>query len=134
MTVQTLLDGECAHASCRGACPRALRTQLAEMLRSRGWDGQGLENAVLAMSELASNAQDHAKGPYQVRVSCDEVQCEIVISDFGPSGRAWQGRDRGRGLMLLEAISQETGSRRSAAGSEHWCLIELEAPSMPPAP
>ncbi|MFE7313122.1 ATP-binding protein [Streptomyces sp. NPDC057555] len=59
------------------------RTALICALDQFGFEGEGLDDAVLAASELVANALEHAPGPYEMRLRCTaaELICEVVDRD-----------------------------------------------------
>ncbi|MFI9080802.1 ATP-binding protein [Streptomyces sioyaensis] len=101
------------------AVPR-VRTALRCALDQLGYDGEALDDAVLAVSELAANAIEHAPGPYEVRLrfTADRLTCEVADTDpqiptgpvltavapYGPAPKC-----RGGGLDALLAVLSERG-------------------------
>ncbi|UZJ33488.1 ATP-binding protein [Streptomyces endophytica] len=94
------------------------RTALRCALDQLGYGGETLDDAVLAVSELASNALEHAPGPYEVRLrfTASGLICEVAdrapqlpaVPAFPATGpfevdpsRRGGGRD-----ALLKAISE----------------------------
>ncbi|QZL08746.1 ATP-binding protein (plasmid) [Streptomyces sp. BHT-5-2] len=64
------------------ALPRA-RATLRCALVQLGHGGEPLEDAVLAVSELAANALEHAPGPYEMRLrfTASGLICEVADRD-----------------------------------------------------
>jgi anti-sigma regulatory factor (Ser/Thr protein kinase) len=91
---------------------RAMRLQLRPFLDTTGLPGHDLDDLVLAASEAAANAVEHARlsdRPYfDVLTEVGEDRAGILIQDHGrwrpPSG----GGDRGRGLYLMGRLSDAT--------------------------
>lgn len=87
-----------------------------------------LERAALVVSELATNAIEHADGqPYHVEVRSDgRVQATIVVvndaAGGGPPPPGEWGPDhplavRGRGLAIVETLAEDVHVRRTASGA-----------------
>ncbi len=59
------------------------RTALRCSLDQLGYGGEALDDAVLAVSELATNALEHAPGPYEMRLRFTLIglTCEVVDAD-----------------------------------------------------
>ncbi|WP_252396088.1 ATP-binding protein [Streptantibioticus parmotrematis] len=84
---------------------------------------------VLVCSELATNAVEHAQRPFRVRVTADDAGCLVEVSDadpapprFGETARA--DAERGRGLLLVAALSHATGHRPEPDGGKTvWARI-----------
>lgn len=60
--------------------PARARAVLGYVLGGLGYDGEGVSDAVLAVSELVANAVEHAVGPYELRLrrTASDVICEVV--------------------------------------------------------
>ncbi|MFJ9619089.1 ATP-binding protein [Streptomyces noursei] len=69
--------GDTPHAVFRA------RTALHCALDQLGYDGEALDDAVLAASELVANALEHAPGPYEMRLRRVRagMVCEVVDRD-----------------------------------------------------
>ena len=95
------------------------------------------ETAQLLVSELATNAVMHTTGGFEVRVTFDSGLLTAVIRDRGRTGAeveaAQGGVDplsvHGRGLQLVEALSDRWGSQRDALGSTVWFVLDARAAS-----
>lgn len=63
--------------------PAHARTALRCALRQLGYDGEAIDDAVLAVSEFVANAIEHAVGPYEMRLrrTAAEVLCEVQDHD-----------------------------------------------------
>jgi serine/threonine-protein kinase RsbW len=115
---------------------RAVRAWLARLI-----DGfADASNAVLACSELASNAIMHSRsgqpgGLFTVRACVDHVAIRIEIID---QGGPWTGLTRqyddemddagqsGRGLTIIAAIASSWGIRGDQEGRTAWCEIKTK--------
>ncbi|MFE1176787.1 ATP-binding protein [Streptomyces sp. NPDC058773] len=108
---------------------RIIRTELAR------WGlTEHVEIAELLVSELVTNALQHAWGPIQLRMShslvnrtlrCDIADgCPAAPPADRPPARA--DEDHGRGLHLVDQLSNRWGARHTAAGKTVW--FELRTP------
>ncbi|MER5646649.1 ATP-binding protein [Streptosporangium sp. NPDC002524] len=109
--------------------PRARRLvcgQLAEW----GIDEQG-ETARLLVSELVTNALRHAWGPIRLAVSCGEETLRCEVNDANPVLPRVRDIDEdeegGRGMYLLDVLSDRWGSERTLLGKVSW--FELSVPA-----
>src|SRR5215211_33998 len=110
---------------CRSSTLAPLRRMLRHWLASVGASRAELEDIVVAVSEAATNAIEHAYGPieasYRVegRLSADRVV--VTLTDSG-SWRERRGAERGRGTHLMRELMDAFEVRRSGAGT----VVELE--------
>jgi serine/threonine-protein kinase RsbW len=107
----------------------------------RGSNQASLEDAaLLCVSELVANAAQHTPSTYCViRVTAAPGDILIEVTDEGidlPSLGSLQplpGRDHGRGLHIIEALSQEWGVRRDPDdGKSVWVRISGTSAGPPP--
>ena len=100
-----------------------LRRTLERWLVEAGADEVEVYEVVVACSEAATNAIEHAYGPgeaaFEVRCDFDPEDgvATIVVRDHG-HWRSARGRDRGRGLQLAEGLMDQVLVRTSEAGTE----------------
>ena len=122
-----------------------LRRWLASLLP----DGHALDDLVLVATELASNAICHTAsgqgGRFAVEVTLCRSVVRIGVTDDGGTGRPRVIEDpaseRGRGLLLVRALSVRTGMCRTGPGRLVWADIRWDAgapaaaqPDAPAAP
>jgi two-component sensor histidine kinase len=82
----------------------------------------------LCVSELVTNALDHAPPPYELRVGrdCGRLRVEVadasarppVLRPLLPTAR------RGRGIFLVERIATQWGVEPTSAGKTVWAEFE----------
>ncbi|MEU5125408.1 ATP-binding protein [Streptomyces mobaraensis] len=110
----------------------ALRTTL------RRWRMGAVEDAaVLVLSELMTNAVVHARvspgRQVATRFTSEGRRLHLQVED---ADRRWsdlspRGGEGGRGLLLVEALSQQWGvSERNGVGKSVWALLEVPAEGM----
>src|SRR5438067_684391 len=72
-----------------------------------------LERVVLCVSELVTNALDHAPPPYELRIARRDGRLRIEVSDASHRPPVLQPRSptagRGRGIFLVESVSTRWG-------------------------
>ncbi|WP_346387359.1 ATP-binding protein [Nocardioides sp.] len=132
LSVSILLEGDPRASS---AARRFLRGKLVE------WDvGEDVsDNALLCLSELVTNAVIHAGTSSELRATLEEGALTVVVRDLGglgpnetddaePAADLDPLRVYGRGLMLVEALSDRWGSERDATGTTVWFALELDGP------
>ncbi|MFD7292474.1 ATP-binding protein [Streptomyces sp. NPDC059897] len=108
------------------------RERVRQALRAYDVGQRTLDAAVLVASELVANACEHARGPYQLRLTVSRTLC-IEVLDRGPGLPAAVLRrapvppgsvERGRGLLLVDRLAGGAwGSRRLAGGHCVWAEI-----------
>jgi PAS domain S-box-containing protein len=100
-----------------------VRRLVAAWLAASGIATDDIALVVLAVSEAASNAIEHAYGP---AVGWFELEAELAgrrITVAVRDGGRWRSKpssDRGRGLGLMARLMDEFETRRSERGTEVW--------------
>ena len=99
---------------------RSLRRSLRTWLRAAGADADETYDLTLAANEAAANAVEHAYGPveahYEVGARLTDGVVEIEIRDFG-RWRPSRDSDRGRGLPLMEGLTDDLTVERGEEGT-----------------
>ena len=109
------------------------RHALAEWLLDREVDAQSKDFAVLAASELVTNAIRHGREPIEFRARLTDQMVRVEVSDSGPPlgddvnyPDPWS--TTGRGLAIVDAVCRDWGvDWHSDAGKTVWA--ELETPT-----
>ncbi|MER7397556.1 ATP-binding protein [Streptomyces sp. NPDC000151] len=111
----------------------------------RAFDDWGLgartDDALLCVSELATNAVRHGVPPgrgFLLRLyrSGEGGPVRIEVHDSGP-GRprvadpAEAGAERGRGLLLVEAVADKWGVAERDPGKIAWCELDAAVAATP---
>ncbi|MGD6740786.1 ATP-binding protein [Streptomyces sp. BH106] len=109
------------------ACER-----MRQALDAYAVDPRAVDAAALVAGELVANACQHARGPYQLRLTVSRTLC-VEVLDHGPglpaavlrrTSVAPDSVDRGRGLLLVERLAGGAwGSRRLAGGHCVWAEV-----------
>ncbi|QRP48820.1 ATP-binding protein [Amycolatopsis sp. FDAARGOS 1241] len=81
------------------------------------------DDAVLVVSELATNAVLHGTGTASVRLSHAGSVVRIEVADESPAvpAKRSSGADGGWGLRLVELLSLAWGVTPTAGGKVVWC-------------
>jgi serine phosphatase RsbU (regulator of sigma subunit)/anti-sigma regulatory factor (Ser/Thr protein kinase) len=109
---------------------REARHFVRQQIGSWGLSDQTVETAELLVSELATNAVRHAAGPgpIEIRLSYDErLTCEVadqIATEPAPARLPDELEENGRGLYLVNALSDAWGSRRTSTGKVVWFALE----------
>ena len=86
-----------------------------------------LDDAVLLVSELVTNSVKHGGPPVVVAVDCDGEGLQVRVRDGSPSlpepRVAAPTAENGRGLELLQTISDAWGVDPEADGKHVWFVI-----------
>jgi hypothetical protein len=107
--------------------PRSARHFVAGALRDWGHAGTILEDAVLLVTEMATNAVVHARSPFSVVARAEGARVRLSVRDGslvtptlrsdGPTATS------GRGLQLVAALSSRWGVETSADGKTVWAEL-----------
>lgn len=124
------------------------RRRLTADLSAAGVFGQAVGDAALVISELLSNAIKHAwplpGAKLQVAWMVDHGSVEVAVSDGGGPTRPRQAYPAvsslgGRGLGIVEQLSDAWGIRTDHAGQTVWAVLPApgsggDGSSRPPSP
>ena len=110
--------------------PSDARAFVAERLSAWGLEDDGAVS--LAVSELVTNGLLHARTPMTLTVAAEEgevVRLEVTDGSVQqPRGRRFTVESgTGRGLRLLDSLSEEWGVVPRDGGKTVWCRIRLGA-------
>ncbi|MFD4765583.1 ATP-binding protein [Streptomyces niveus] len=104
-------------------------------------DGSALDDVLLCVSELATNAVRHGVpvgGALLVKVGADEHRVRVECHDANrrrPRLRHPADDDQtGRGLLLVEAIASRWGTDERPFGKYVWFELDLKPAGTPPPP
>lgn len=99
----------------------------------RRWNVQAAADAVLlVVSELVTNALVHTQGSVRLDLVLRGNRVRISVSDSSPRAPAkpvivdWESTG-GRGLLLVEAVSDASGTVPVAGGKQVWSEITVPA-------
>ncbi|MDX3237265.1 ATP-binding protein [Streptomyces sp. ME03-5709C] len=119
----------CAVSHIPGALT-LLRRRVRSVLARCELRPEVLEDALLVISELTTNAIVHAEGPASLRIGWTDVDgrsaLHIEVTDAGPAvrpglpGGSSDPDEHGRGLGIVNALSTRHGIRSDRAGFTRW--------------
>jgi anti-sigma regulatory factor (Ser/Thr protein kinase) len=126
VTVIRDLSGELTDASM---CRRLARQELGEHVGNAA-----LDDIVLVVSELVTNAVMHAVAPLVFRLSLVDAHVVVAIDDAGVNRdfeavRRGPGAASGRGLSIVDQLADEWGIEASHAGKRVWARFDLDTES-----
>ncbi|MBC6445927.1 ATP-binding protein [Actinokineospora xionganensis] len=111
--------------------------QLPPLVRVRQWAATALADVgddhlqavLLVCTELVTNAYEHAQTACVLRIQHSREPCRVrvEVEDASPGepvlGRSRFGDLRGRGLVIVDRLSDEWGVTRQDGGKTVWALI-----------
>lgn len=116
--------------------PGAARRAVAELLAAWGFDDPDwTQDTVLVVSELVSNALLHGGGCVGIDVQAHDGVVVIGIADGSaviPRPRAGDATG-GRGLLLVEALTQQWGVENHHGGKRVWARLRRPNVQVPTA-
>ncbi|MGW4566885.1 SpoIIE family protein phosphatase [Streptomyces sp. NPDC004561] len=90
---------------------------------------QSADDALLLLSEVLTNAVQHAQGPIGVHVCRTDTALTVEVSDRSlhlPQPRlAAEDDESGRGLLLVRALAHDWGVRPTDEGKTTWFSLKL---------
>ncbi len=110
--------------------PRRARRLAASELRRWGHDEELVNEAILVLSELASNAVIHAGSPFTISVQSHDSLLRIAVRDRCPSPATTNG-ERGlvvrapHGLAVIQALSTQWGVQDTPDGKIVWAELRV---------
>ncbi|MFI5675427.1 SpoIIE family protein phosphatase [Streptomyces cellulosae] len=97
----------------------------------RRWQAEAASDAVLlVVSELVTNALVHTQGAVRVDLTLRADRVRVCVSDSSPRAPAkpvivdWESTG-GRGLLLVEAMSDSFGTTPVAGGKQVWSEVTV---------
>jgi anti-sigma regulatory factor (Ser/Thr protein kinase) len=124
---------------CAPASVGVARRRLTADLSAAGVFGQAVGDAALVVSELLSNAIKHAwplpGEKLQVTWAVDQGSVEVAVRDGGGAARPRQAYPPGsslggRGLGIVEHLSQDWGIRTDDVGQTVWAVLPAPRPGV----
>jgi anti-sigma regulatory factor (Ser/Thr protein kinase) len=105
----------------------AARALVREICTAWGLGGV-VDDAVLVVSELVSNAIDHARSTSRVMLSLDDRGLVLAVRDFyvcePPRPKSLRAAGtRGRGLFVVSVVSSAWGVEEHADGKTMWAVL-----------
>ncbi|MFI8294185.1 ATP-binding protein [Streptomyces sp. NPDC085614] len=93
--------------------------------------GEPTDAVVLVVSELVTNAVEHAQAPLSLHLHREYSggRVWVGVTDGGPASHdgAWTSScaedEHGRGLGIIEMLADAHGTRTHACGNTHWARL-----------
>ena len=117
ITAEIMLPAQVLSPAARGAVWEAMTAAGLEVI---------LDDAVLLVSELVTNAVVHAGTQIELRVEIGPGSVLVEVIDYRPRAlpallsKPDGDREAGRGILLLDAVAKEWGTRHFAGGKAVW--------------
>ena len=117
---------------CQPASVAVARHRITSEMRSVGTTDGAIDDAAIVVTELLTNAIRHASplsGRWlQVTWDLEDESVEIAVSDGGSTTLPRVSRPAlsalgGRGLEIVETLSQRWGVRRTGPGTTVWAIL-----------
>lgn len=109
--------------------PAAVRPFVKDVLERWGVGVDSRDDAVLLVSELASNAVEHAPGGFTVGLRWVGTRMRVEVIDRGfafPTIRKLPvDSERGRGLVLVDRLASAWGASPAAGGKVVWFELAI---------
>ncbi|GLY40889.1 anti-sigma regulatory factor [Amycolatopsis sp. NBRC 101858] len=109
--------------------PARARHEVRSMLLGFGLDEAQLDDVLLAVSELVTNAFEHGESPQRLELAYFEGQLTLQVHDTGrrlPQLRAPAPAEaRSRGLVLVQALSEDWGFEVCPGGKFVWAVFRI---------
>ncbi|MFF5971247.1 ATP-binding protein [Streptomyces sp. NPDC012769] len=123
-----LTEGPGLAAECRDLTQRALAAWFG---RAGARGREPVEDVLLLVSEVVTNARTHGSAPYELCLEGRDRALWVQVSDSSP-GRPvpraphHAGRPSGHGLFLLQRLSARWGSvSRGRGGQTVWFEVDV---------
>lgn len=129
----TLLGGDVRQFELApdSSSPSAARGFVLAACQTWGIDHELVESAVLAVSELVTNAVIHAATPALLMVEYDGHNLTLAVADGDTRLPALQqpspDDEHGRGVALVDRLGATWGTRRTVLGKTVWVSFPVEA-------
>ncbi|HWD01169.1 MAG TPA: ATP-binding protein [Amycolatopsis sp.] len=116
-------------------------TDAGTLARIRGWARRALEDlapghrgdVLMVLDELASNAYEHTAGPTSARLTTRRHPCQVEIEvddpvhDHPVTPPPGTSGLRGRGMQLVDYLSDAWGVRDRPTGKTVWARLDCSA-------
>ena len=117
-----------------GSSPASARVLLRRSLLAAGLVHL-VDDALLLVTELVTNAVIHAGTSIELRIGTDAGGMRVEVLDASPGSSPVvrdapeAAREGGRGMFLLDALAQEWGTTHSRTGKSVWFRLGSASPA-----
>ncbi|SEF30746.1 Anti-sigma regulatory factor (Ser/Thr protein kinase) [Amycolatopsis pretoriensis] len=109
--------------------PARARHEVRSTLLAAGLCEAQLDDVLLATSELVTNAFEHGERPRRLELAYADGRLTLRVHDAGPllpELRAPSPAEaRSRGLVLVQALSEDWGFERCPGGKFVWAVFRI---------
>ncbi|MFD9464578.1 ATP-binding protein [Streptomyces sp. NPDC060027] len=113
--------------------PRTARQIVATVLKGWRLDEQSADTVLLVVSELVTNAIEHAQPPVALHLHREHVgdRVWVGLTDGGPAPThgAWTTtcapEEHGRGLDIIDTLAHSHGTHTHNTGTTHWARLTI---------
>jgi anti-sigma regulatory factor (Ser/Thr protein kinase) len=109
-----------------------VRQRLAAVLAEWGLEGEAREPTLLVVTELLSNAVEHAHPPVRLTVGFPDNSVRVEVQDATTAPPRLQPHDpraqQGRGLRTVQALSLNWGWTNHPGGKTVWAEVSIGWP------
>ncbi|MGK3199656.1 ATP-binding protein [Amycolatopsis sp. MEPSY49] len=109
--------------------PARARHEVRSAMLAAGLDEAQLDDVLLATSELVTNAFEHGECPRSLEFGYADGRLTLRVYDAGqllPELRAPSPAEaRSRGLVLVQALSEDWGFERCPGGKLVWAVFRV---------
>jgi anti-sigma regulatory factor (Ser/Thr protein kinase) len=109
--------------------PALARHEVRRAMLGFGLCEAQLDDVLLAASELVTNAFEHGERPERMELEYTDGRLTMRVYDVGrklPELRAPSpAKARSRGLVLVEALSEDWGFERRERGKHVWAVFRI---------
>jgi len=106
------------------------RHAVARQLRAWGVEGKAAVDLVLVTSELVTNALRHGQKPYELRLHRSREDVVVAVRDASTlrprRRRPGEVDERGRGLGIVEMVTERWGTRVLPRGKVVWAARRID--------
>ncbi|MGW5636220.1 ATP-binding protein [Streptomyces sp. NPDC003832] len=113
---------------------RIARRHITATLTGWGIPRQVVDDVVLIVSELVTNAHRHtADGPRKLSVLAADGQVFVSVCDDSPAPPVWTApegtgaAEGGRGLRIVRSLADSVGWSREGAGKAVWAWVPVRS-------
>ncbi|MFC6046092.1 ATP-binding protein [Nocardioides hankookensis] len=106
------------------------RRALRQLFESARIDRDASDTAVLLATELVTNAVEHGRGDAQLDAAVQDDVIRLEVTDSStvvprPNTGVSDLDERGRGLLLIDALASRWGVQPRQDGKTVWCELDL---------
>lgn len=114
--------------------PASLRRMLGSLLEGQGWSAAESADALLAATELATNAVLHARTPFRLTAVMDGDRLAVHLVDWGGGGAEMRSPDwkgvGGLGLRIVDRLTDTWGVRSEDGEQDVRFEVHRRRPAM----